>query len=459
MRSVLSRMAAGWLCFVLWTSASAGAADSLSWQSRSNRVSADITGGKLPDLLEQVAAATGWQVFVEPDTTHSVSAKFSNLPSGEALRLLLGDLNFALVPETNSGSKLFVFRTMMRNATQRIWAKVSDTAGKSRLIANELLVRLKPGAKIEDIAKALGAKVVGRIDSLDAYRLQFEDAAAADAARQQLNSNPDVAAVDNNYMIDRPTGPAGLQSTELPGPPQLQLKPLPANGRIIIGLVDTEVQTLGNGLDQFLLKQLSVAGDPELDPHVPSHGTSMAETMLRALQSITGGNSSVQILPVNAFGANNYTTSFEVGSAIITAVNGGATLVNLSLASPDDSAFLRGIIQEVSRQNIPLIAAAGNEPVATPVFPAAYPEVKAVTAVDNGQLASYANRGTFVSLGAPGTSIVYFNGQPWVVTGTSAASAFTSGLAAGYLDAKKNNNTDMLKFLDTTMGVKIAYPK
>lgn len=431
----------------------------MSWQSRSNRVSADITGGKLPDLLEQVAAATGWQVFVEPDTTHSVSAKFSNLPSGEALRLLLGDLNFALVPETNSGSKLFVFRTMMRNATQRIWAKVSDTAGKSRLIANELLVRLKPGAKIEDIAKALGAKVVGRIDSLDAYRLQFEDAAAADAARQQLNSNPDVAAVDNNYMIDRPTGPAGLQSTELPGPPQLQLKPLPANGRIIIGLVDTEVQTLGNGLDQFLLKQLSVAGDPELDPHVPSHGTSMAETMLRALQSITGGNSSVQILPVNAFGANNYTTSFEVGSAIITAVNGGATLVNLSLASPDDSAFLRGIIQEVSRQNIPLIAAAGNEPVATPVFPAAYPEVKAVTAVDNGQLASYANRGTFVSLGAPGTSIVYFNGQPWVVTGTSAASAFTSGLAAGYLDAKKNNNTDMLKFLDTTMGVKIAYPK
>ena len=50
-------------------------------------------------------------------------------------------------------------------------------------------MRLKPGAKIDDLARSLGAKVIGRIDSLNAYRLQFQDQAAADTAREQLAAN------------------------------------------------------------------------------------------------------------------------------------------------------------------------------------------------------------------------------------------------------------------------------
>ena len=37
---------------------------------------------------------------------------------------------------------------------------------------------------------------------------------------------------------------------------------------------------------------------------------------------------------------------------------------------------------------------------------------------------------------APGNSIVYFNGQAWLVTGTSAASAYAAGLAAGVADTR-----------------------
>ena len=166
----------------------------------------------------------------------TVSAKFDRLPPGEALHLLLRDLNFALVPATNASPKLFVFRTTMQNATQSVRpAHPAASASKGKLIPNELIVRLKPGAKIDDLAKLLGAKVTGRIDSLNAYRLQFEDQAAADAARQQLACNPDVASVDSNYSIDRPPAPAGAQGSNLPPPPQLQLKPPPSDGRIIVG--------------------------------------------------------------------------------------------------------------------------------------------------------------------------------------------------------------------------------
>ena len=449
--------AAFWLAMALLVAIPAWAADTLNWETNRNRVSADIKAGRLIPTLEQIAAATGWQVFLEPGTTSSISAKFDRLPPGEALHLLLRDLNFALVPATNASPKLFVFRSSIENATQSVRPANRAAGGsKGKLIPNELIVRLKPGAKIDDLAKLLGAKVIGRIDSLNAYRLQFQDQAAADAAREQLTSNPDVASVDSNYTIDRPPAPAGAQGSNLPPPPQLQLKPPSSDGRIIVGLVDTALQPLGNGLDSFLLKAISVAGDAQPDPNNPTHGTSMAETILRSIASMTKGSSSVQILPVDVYGPNASTTTFDVANGIAQAVNGGANPINLSLGSDGDSPFLDSVIQDASSKNIMFIAAAGNTPVTTPFYPAAYPEVMAVTAVDQGQLASYANRGSFVSLGAPGTSIVYYESQPWIVQGTSASAAFISGIAAGYLDSTHNTPSQAQAFLRSNFGVKIV---
>ena len=439
---------------------SADAADALTWNTNQARVSADIQDGQLLKVLEQIATATRWQVFVEPETFHSVSAKFKDLPPGEALHLLLGNVSFALLPATNSSPKLYVFRTARQNATQLVApAKAAETGGAGKPIANELIVRLKPGAKIEDLAKLLGAKVVGKIDSLNAYRLQFEDSSATATARDQLASNSDVASVDNNYAVQPPEGPQAIPGN---APAlQLQLKPPPDNGRIIVGLVDTAVQPLGNNLDQFLLKQLSVVGDPQVGGDSPTHGTAMAETILRSLQDITKGSTSIQILPVDVYpnagsGGDPSTTTFDVANGIVQAVNGGAKIINLSLGSPSDSSFLRGVIQSVTGLNIALFAAAGNQPVTTPYYPAAYPGVQAVTAIDQGQLAPYANRGSFISLGAPGTSVIPFGNQAFGVQGTSVSSALTSGMAAGYLETSGGSLSQMQSFLNRNFGITIG---
>ncbi len=287
----------------LVTATPATATDTFNWRTNQNLVSADIQSGELSKLLEQVASLTGWQVFLEPGTTRAVSAKFNNLPPGEALRLLLGELNFALVPETNASPKLFVFRTSRQNATLLVRpARAAESGSQAKLIPNELIVRLKPGAKIDELARLLGAAP----------------------------------------------------------PPQLQLKPPPADGRIIVGLVDTAVQPLGGNLDSFLLKQLSVAGEAELDPNSPLHGTAMAETILRSIQAMTKGSSSVQILPVDVYGPNPSTTTFEVAKGIAEAVNGGARLINLSLGSDGDSPFLHGVIQDASAKNIVFFGATAH---------------------------------------------------------------------------------------------------
>ena len=90
----------------------------LVWHRTIDRVDADVRGLELPQLLQQISAETGWRIYVEPGAAHNASAKFKNLSPGDALKMLLGDLNFALVPQTNAAPRLYVFTTKMENATR-----------------------------------------------------------------------------------------------------------------------------------------------------------------------------------------------------------------------------------------------------------------------------------------------------------------------------------------------------
>ena len=419
--------------FSLPLNVAAAETNKLVWDAVKDRVDADVRGLELTPLLERVAAETGWQVFVEPGTKLSASTKFQGLPAGAALRLLLGDLNFALVPETNSHPHLYVFRSGVSSATQAVRAAPREDKRQPRRVPNELILRVKPGTDIDQLARSLGAKVTGRLPGANLYRLEFPDSAAADNAKDQLSRSSDVASVDYNYYFDQPQPSRGLLAGSVP-PVSLQLKPPPDSGRVIVGLIDTGVQPLGGDLDQFLLKAISVAGESALDPTLPSHGTSMAETILRSLGQVTK-NTSVQILPVDVYGPNEGTTTWNVANGIVQAVNGGANVINLSLGGAGDSAALRDLVKAVSDRGIPIYAAAGNEPVTTPFYPAAYPGVTAVTAAEQGKIAGYANYGPFVSVAAPDSNVIYYQGKPWFVRGTSASAAYVSGLAAGMADS------------------------
>jgi hypothetical protein len=425
-----------WIVLLFAVAPCPAATDSLVWHKENDRVDADVQAWDLVKLLENVAATTGWHVFLEPNVSHKVSAKFNNLSTGEALRSLLGDLNFVVVPQTNAASRLYVFRTSRQNASQPIRAAFKPSA-PSKPIANELIVTLKPGSKmkIEELARLLGAKVVGRMDGQNAYRLQFDDAAAAQAAREQLADNPDVQSVDSNYPV---AAPPQVNLATGASTPELELKPKSNDGncQLVIGMIDTAPQQLSGSLAQFIKPTLSVVGKAAPAANQMTHATAMAETILKSIEMKTGGNTSVKIQPVDVFGNNETTTTFDVANGAITAVNNGATILNMSLGSSSDSQFLQNTLKQISAQGIPIYAAAGNEPVTTPTYPAAYPGVVAVTASDqSGKLADYANRGNFIDMIAPGDNIVSFGGQNYLVQGTSTSTAFASGMAAGLADS------------------------
>ena len=438
----------GCAMFAFGFSAHAANTNSIVWHKTADRVDADVRGEALWPLLEQIAVSAEWHIFVEPGAEHKASAKFKDLPSGDALKMLLGDLNFALVPQTNGPALLYVFRTTMQNATKQV-----VVAKPAKRIANELLLKVKPGTDMDALAKLLGAKVVGRLDKLGLYRLQFADAAATDAALGQLQNNPDVLAVDYNYIFDPP--PSAVPLANAPGGPiSLTLNPPGASGKVIIGLIDMNVQSLGPQLDKFILPQISVAGDAPASSDI-THGTAMAYTALEGVQqSAVNGGSSVQILPVDVYGGQPTTTSYSVALGIQAAVDGGATVLNMSLGSAGDSSVLDGVVKLALADNIVMFGAAGNTPVSTPTYPGAIPGVYDVTALSQpGQLAPYANFWAGDSMALPGSSVVYYGNQAYGVQGTSTSTAYASGVYAGTISTTGSGSSQVLGAMQTKFAV------
>jgi len=443
-----------WVTLGLNTRAAANT--SLNWNTNQNLVSADIQSLPVERLLGGIARHTGWQIFLEPNISHNVSTKFKDLSSGQALRMLLGDLNFALVPQTNGPTHLYVFRTSMGNATKIIRPEdLVSKVSKSGKIPNELVVTMKPGAKIDGLDCVQNAVVTGKIAALNTYRVQFKDEAAANAGRECLSKNSDVASVESNFSMEQPDLPAAVGNAS----PEFNLtqKPNDGNCQVVIGLIDTSVGSLGNNLDQFVAKPVSVAGDPLPDSQL-THGTAMADTILRGIQANAGGATSVKVQPIDVYGPNETTSTFDVANGIYQATqNYNANVVNLSLGGTGDSPFLHKLIQDGVKQGVVFFAAAGNQPVTTPTYPAAYPEVEAVTAGNGpGQVADYANRGSFVDLMLPGTSIVPFDGQSWAVTGTSTSTAYASGIAAGLADSTHNCPGAVVPQVQSKFGVSLG---
>ena len=108
-------------------------------------------------------------------------------------------------------------------------------------------------------------------------------------------------------------------------------------------------------------------------------------------------------------------------------------IVNMSFSGPQDDALAR-VIERMSKNGVVFIAAAGNMgPTASPSYPAAYPHVIAVTAVNrNGMNYKSANRGSYIDVSAPGVDILTAlpDAKQGYRTGTSFAVPFVTAILA-----------------------------
>ena len=209
---------------------------------------------------------------------------------------------------------------------------------------------------------------------------------------------------------------------------------------IVVAVLDTGIDATHPDIRGRVLPGIDLVNDDAIpqdgpEPGQPDgpeegHGTHVSGIVLLVAPES-------KILPVRVLDVDGRGETFMLAYAIDWAVANGADVINLSLGLDADAMVLKTAIANAQRHGVLITAAAGNDNVVTPQYPAVYPGVVAVTALDEANhKADFANYGAdWIDLAAPGVSItstIPVSGDimyaPW--SGTSMAVPFVSGAAA-----------------------------
>lgn len=204
-------------------------------------------------------------------------------------------------------------------------------------------------------------------------------------------------------------------------------------GGIRIGMLDTAVDTDAAPLRASLIQSRRLAPG---EPVASDHGTTIATLLVGRMEGQFSG-----LAPAAALFAGDVFWQDDAGrptSDALTLARGLDWLlanrvdaVNLSLAGPPN-VLLETAVDALEQRGMPVVAAVGNGGPTRPVgYPAAYPSVIAVTAVDS-RLRIYegASRGAAVTLAAPGVDLWLPLDGGRIESGTSLAAAVVTGAVA-----------------------------
>lgn len=205
----------------------------------------------------------------------------------------------------------------------------------------------------------------------------------------------------------------------------------------LIGLIDTGIDLGHEALRGQAIELLNVSKESGSNSSL-DHGTAIAALLVGRTGSATPGlMPRARLIAVDAFskaaGTADRADVVSLVSALEALADRGVKVVNLSLSGPPNE-VLRKAVEAARANGMVLVAAAGNNGAgAEPSYPAAYPGVIAVTAVDR-QLNVYrrATRGPYVAFSAPGVEIqtAQSNGVSAAKSGTSYAVPFVSAAMA-----------------------------
>ena len=234
------------------------------------------------------------------------------------------------------------------------------------------------------------------------------------------------------------------------------------NATVIIAILDT-------GVDQ---DHADLAGKIESNKNYTTsnttddlygHGThvaGIAAAITNNTLGVAGVGYNSRIMNVKVLSDNGSGSTSGVVNGIIWAADNGAKVINLSLGDTNYSQTMQDAIDYAWNRGVVIVAAAGNDGVSTPHYPAYYSNAIAVAATDNVDAkASFSTYGSWVDVAAPGVNI--FSTLPNhpnsiglnydYLSGTSMAAPYVAGLA-GLLWATSygTSNTNVRNRIEST---------
>ncbi|MGC6456293.1 MAG: S8 family peptidase [Coraliomargaritaceae bacterium] len=311
-------------------------------------------------------------------------------------------------------------------------------------IEDEVLIRFKDRQAYFNFLSGLqqsGLKPLGQIDALSVLRLDL-------SSLSRLKIPLDAVEVGFNFRIARPTPPLKALPTGA-----LNVTPYNQTAAQIAENLESDgsgvlVAVLDSGLyahktfEGSTIEELVLTGK-HLDGVGAEHGTAVA--------SIIGGKNGIapgaSLLVVRVLGEDGYGHSFHAAQGIIHAVDKGAQIINMSLGLYQESALLRHAVEYAHGKGVLLVASAGNDSYTRLAYPAAYPEVLSVTAIDAQNVqAGFSNQSKSIDFAAPGVGILTAaeEGKTQLFSGTSAATPFVTGTLASLLSRDQPQSADQV---------------
>ena len=276
-----------------------------------------------------------------------------------------------------------------------------------------------------------GLSALGQIDELLAVRIP--------EAALSLGLPSEFGAETNfTFRVKRPDLPERVAPKSLAG---LSAYAAPAQAisggtfagegaEVLVGILDSGIEAHAQ-FDDVYIVHIDLAGGG-VDGDGAAHGTSVA--------SIISGREGVapqsELFVVRVLDDQGRGNSFDVAKGIVQSVDLGVKIINMSLGVYEDSTILRQAINYADTRGVLMVAAAGNDGYDRMPFPAAYPEVLSVTAVDRlGQQARFPNQSDSIDFAAPGIGILAAEGRDSTqfFSGTSAAAPFVTGTLASLI--------------------------
>ncbi|NNU91043.1 S8 family serine peptidase [Anoxybacillus sp. CHMUD] len=290
----------------------------------------------------------------------------------------------------------------------------------------------------EHIVIALGEETLSRlsvtVDHIEGpWRIQVKDETGA-----MLGENEgELARLD--VLLSRPSSTVHLYVTAPNWTNRPRIVELKGVNHVIVAIVDSGV-ALHEDLNDHVLYSVSVdyAENKRYADDTFGHGTHVTGILAASVNNGKGiagliGDAPIDILPIKVLDRYGVGGDFEIAKGVKYALDHGASVINLSLAGQGETEVLKAIIEEAVKRGVHVVAAAGNSHMPTTnIYPASYPGVMTVAAVDREQMPlSISNYGWDVEISAPGDFLIstYISGYR-TMRGTSMAAPHVSALLA-----------------------------
>ncbi|HET9331808.1 MAG TPA: S8 family serine peptidase [Steroidobacteraceae bacterium] len=262
--------------------------------------------------------------------------------------------------------------------------------------------------------------------------------ASGDTARtlQRVRRADPAGAYDFNHVF---TG-SGLVAA--PAGPGAAAAAAGASVSAMLGLIDSGVDGQHEVFAGVTLHQHGCAGRPVPD----AHGTAVASLLVGRAAALHGAAPGATLYAADVFcGLPTGGAVDAVAEALDWLARERVAVINVSLVGPPNTLLGEVLAVLLARGHL-VVAAVGNDgPAAAPLYPAAFPGVIGVTAVDaRGRILPEAGRGAQVKFAAPGADMAAAStGHGFVrVRGTSFAAPLVAGLLAAHLSAPDKSTAE-----------------